>query len=170
MKQNVISFIAKSGTGKTTLLEQVISELKNRGYRLGVVKHDAHNFDIDKPGKDSYRFSAAGADTMLITSSEKLAMVKKHDQSPEIEELVETYFDDVDLVLTEGFKHSSLPKIEVHRKGVRKELISRGERHDPALVAVATDEKLNVDVSQLDLNNPGEVVDFIETMFNLQAP
>ena len=99
MIARAVSFVAKSGTGKTTLLEKVIAELKGRGYRVGVIKHDAHRFDIDHPGKDSHRLTAAGADTMLISSPEKLALVKLHSESPPIEELIATYFSDVDLIL-----------------------------------------------------------------------
>ena len=157
-----LSFVAKSGTGKTTLLENVITELKQRGYRIGVIKHDAHKFDIDHPGKDSYRLTAAGADTMLISSPEKLALVKKHDVSPPVEELLSTYFYDVDLVLTEGFKMSSLPKIEVHRKERSATLLCRGEQHDSTLIAVASDEALELDVPVLDLNNPAQVAEFVE--------
>jgi len=157
-----LSFVAKSGTGKTTLLEKVITELKQRGYRIGVIKHDAHKFDIDHPGKDSYRLTAAGADTMLISSPEKLALVKKHDVSPPVEELLSTYFYDVDLVLTEGFKMSSLPKIEVHRKERSATLLCRGEQHDSTLIAVASDEALELDVPVLDLNNPAQVAEFVE--------
>ena len=72
MEMRAVSFVAKSGTGKTTLLEKVIADLKGRGYRVGVIKHDAHRFDIDHPGKDSYRLTAAGADTMMISSPESL--------------------------------------------------------------------------------------------------
>ncbi|MBI5656564.1 MAG: molybdopterin-guanine dinucleotide biosynthesis protein B, partial [Geobacter sp.] len=116
MNMYVVSFVAKSGTGKTTLLEKVIAELKRRGHRVGAIKHDAHRFDIDHPGKDSHRLTAAGADTMLITSPEKLALIKRHQEQPAIEELLATYCADLDIVLTEGFKRSSLPKIEVHRR------------------------------------------------------
>jgi len=92
MTTKTVSFVATSGTGKTTLLEKVIAELKLRGYRIGVIKHDAHQFDIDHPGKDSHRLTAAGADTMLILSPDKLAVVKKHAEPPAIEELIATYF------------------------------------------------------------------------------
>ncbi|HJV66900.1 MAG TPA: molybdopterin-guanine dinucleotide biosynthesis protein B [Geomonas sp.] len=160
-----VSFVAKSGTGKTTLLEKVIAELKSRGYRIGVVKHDAHRFDIDHPGKDSYRLTAAGADTMLISSPEKLAMVKKHQESPPIEELIATYFADVDIVLTEGFKKSGMPKIELHRRERSETLLCRGENHDPTLIAIASDEPLEVDVPVLDLNDPGQVAGFIVSYF-----
>lgn len=156
-----VSFIAKSGTGKTTLLEKVITELKQRGYRVGVIKHDAHRFDIDHPGKDSHRLTAAGADTMLITSPQKLAVIKQHDESPPIEELVATYFGDVDIILTEGFKKSGLPKIEIHRGERSPTLLCRGAEHDPTLIAVASDEPLELDVPLLDLNNPKMVTDFV---------
>lgn len=157
-----VSFVAKSGTGKTTLLEQVIAELKQRGWRVGAIKHDAHRFDIDHPGKDSHRLTAAGADTMLISSPAKLAVVKQHQASPPIEELIATYFSDVDIVLTEGFKQSGLPKIEVHRAERSRTLLCRGEQHDPTLLAVASDEPLELDVPVLGLNNPAAVASFVE--------
>ena len=160
-----ISFVAKSGTGKTTLLEKVIARLKERGYRVGIVKHDAHRFDIDHPGKDSHRLAAAGADTMLIASPEKLALVKKHAASPPLTELLATYFADVDIVLTEGFRHGSLPKIELHRQERSATLICLGEENDPTLQAVASDEPLELDVPVLDLNDAGAVTDFIVERF-----
>ena len=165
MTVKAVSFVAKSGTGKTTLLEKVIAELKSRGYRVGAIKHDAHSFSIDHPGKDSYRLTAAGADTMLISSPTKLALVKQHDVSPPIEKLLGTYFSDVDIVLTEGFKKSGLAKIEVHRSARNDTLICRGEEYDPSLIAVATDSSLDVDVPLLDLNNPSQVADFVEATF-----
>jgi molybdopterin-guanine dinucleotide biosynthesis protein MobB len=160
-KPHAIAVVGNSGAGKTTLLERLIPALKGKGYRVGVVKHDAHRFDIDHPGKDSHRLTAAGADTMMITSAEKLAMVKRHASSPPIEELVERYFTDMDLVLVEGFRGSALPKIEVHRKEFRRALICRGERNDPALAAVASDEPLELDVPVLDLNDPEAIAEFI---------
>lgn len=156
-----VSFVAKSGTGKTTLLEKVITELKSRNLKVGVIKHDAHRFDIDHPGKDSHRLTAAGADSMLISSPEKLALVKKHQHSPPVEELIATYFSDMDIVLTEGFKLGRLPKIEVHRKERSESLLCRGEQHDPTLLAVASDAPLQLDVPLLNLNDPAEVADFI---------
>jgi molybdopterin-guanine dinucleotide biosynthesis protein B len=165
MTVKAVSFVAKSGTGKTTLLEKVIGHLKERGYKVGVIKHDAHRFDIDHPGKDSHRLSAAGADTMLISSPEKLAIVKKHTQAPSIDELIETYFSDVDIVVTEGFKKSGMPKIEVNRQERSTTLLCRGESYDPTLIAVASDAELELDVPVLDLNNPSAVADFIEETF-----
>ena len=165
MIAKAVSFVAKSGTGKTTLMEKVIAELKGRGYRIGVIKHDAHRFEIDYPGKDSYRLTAAGADTMLVSSPEKLALIRQHAEPPPVEELIATYFSDVDLILTEGFKKSGLPKIEVHRAERSPTLLCRGDQHDPSLIAVASDELLELDVPLLDLNNPAQVADFVETYF-----
>jgi molybdopterin-guanine dinucleotide biosynthesis protein MobB len=165
MTVKAVAFVSKSGSGKTTLLEKVISRLKDRGYRVGVIKHDAHRFDIDRPGKDSYRLTAAGADIMLISSPEKLALVKKHAASPPVEDLLTVFFTDVDIVLTEGFKSSSLPKIEVHRRECGADLLCRGEEHDSMLLAVASDEPLDLDVPQLDINDSDGITDFIERNF-----
>ncbi len=165
MTIKAVSFVAKSNTGKTTLLEGVIGELKQRGYTVGALKHDAHRFDIDHPGKDSHRLTAAGADTMLITSPEKCALVKRYPVPPPLEELLELYFSDVDIVLTEGFKLGPLPKIEVHRRERSATLLCRGENNDPTLIAVASDEPLVLDVPILDLNNIGAVTDFVENTF-----
>jgi molybdopterin-guanine dinucleotide biosynthesis protein MobB len=164
-RSKAVSFVAKSGTGKTTLLEKVIAELKGRGYRVGAIKHDAHRFDIDHPGKDSHRMTAAGADTMLISSPEKLAVVKRHAASPPIGELIAAYFGDVDIVLTEGFKLSDLPKIEVHRRERSSTLLCRGDERDPTLIAVASDEPLELDVPVFDINDAAGVADFIVTRF-----
>ena len=156
-----VSFVGKSGTGKTTLLEKVIAELVRRGVRVGAIKHDAHRFEIDHPGKDSYRLAAAGAAVTLISSPEKLALVRRHDAAPGIEEILRTYFADVDLVLTEGFKRSALPKIEVHRRERSVELICRGAECDEMLLAVASDEPLDLDVPVLDINDAAAVADFL---------
>lgn len=165
MTVKAVAFVAKSGSGKTTLLEKVISRLKDRGYKVGAIKHDAHRFDIDRPGKDSYRLTAAGADTMVISSPEKLALVKRHAASPPVEDLLAAYFTDEDIVLAEGFKSSALPKIEVHRRERSANLLCRGEERDPMLLAVASDEPLDLDVPLLDINDADAVADFIEREF-----
>lgn len=162
MTVKAIAFIARSGTGKTTLIEKILPELTARGYRVGAIKHDAHRFDIDHPGKDSHRLTAAGARTMVITSAEKLALVKKHSGSPSAEDLLRDYFSDLDIVLIEGFRSSGIPKIELHRKDRNDPLICRGKNPDPALIAVASDKPLELDVPVLNLNDPRGIADFIE--------
>ncbi len=167
MTPPVVSIVAKSGTGKTTLLEKLIAELKERGYRVGAVKHDAHSFSIDHEGKDSWRLTQAGADTMLITSPAKVAMVKKNpqDQEPPLSETLAEYCDDLDIVLTEGFKRSSMPKIEVHRRERSERLLCRDEEHDPTLVAVASDSPLELDVPVFDINDARGLCDLIVARF-----
>jgi molybdopterin-guanine dinucleotide biosynthesis protein MobB len=159
--------VAKSGTGKTTLLEKLIGSLKKKGYRVGAIKHDAHRFDIDREGKDSWRLTQAGADTMVISSPAKLAMVKQHaaGKEPGPADILGAYFGDVDIVLTEGFKKNSFPKIEVHRKERSDTLLCRGETSDPALLAVASNEKLDLDVPVFDIDDADAISDFIEEQF-----
>ncbi len=163
MTPPVISIVAQSGTGKTTLLEKLIFELKQRGYRVGAIKHDAHCFDIDREGKDSWRLTRAGADTMLITSPKKLAMVKQYpaEQEPTLAESVGAYCGDVDIVLTEGFKKSSMPKIEVHRRACSDRLLCRDDAYDGTLVAVASDSMLDIDVPLYDIDDAMGLCDFI---------
>ena len=167
MSPPVISIVARSGTGKTTLLEKLIAEMKRRGYQVGAIKHDAHRLDIDREGKDSWRLTRAGADTMLITSPEKLAVIKTYPagEEPSLAESINTYFRDVDLVLTEGFKKSTLPKIEVHRRGCGDKLLCRDEEHDSALIAVASDCSPLVDVPLYDINDAPGLCDLIEERY-----
>jgi molybdopterin-guanine dinucleotide biosynthesis protein MobB len=138
-----------------------------RGYRVGAVKHDAHSFSIDHEGKDSWRLTQAGADTMLITSPEKVAMVKQNPigQEPPLAETIATYCGDLDILLTEGFKRSSMPKIEVHRRERSDKLLCRGEEHDPTLIAVASDSPLALDVPVYDINDAAGLCDLIVERF-----
>lgn len=162
----VVSIVAKSGTGKTTLLEKLIPELKSRGYRVGAIKHDAHHFEIDHAGKDSWRLTRAGADTMLISSAEKVAMVKKNPvDEPSVDELVSAYCTDVDIVLTEGFRRTRLPKIEVHRSWHNRQLPWRGEQLDPVVLAIASDVPLEMDVPVYHLDNAPGLVDLLVERF-----
>ena len=159
----VISIVAtKSGTGKTTLIEALIPILKEKNYNIGVLKHDAHKFEIDKEGKDSYRFVKAGADKMVISSKEKIAMIEKLKEEKDLEEILELFVG-MDLVIIEGYKNNGYPKIEVHRKEVDQKLLCENESSDRTkFLAVATDEKLNLDIEQLDINDVNKIAEFIE--------
>ena len=167
MSTPVISIVAKSGTGKTTLLEKLIAELKQRGYRVGAMKHDAHQFDIDREGKDSWRLTQAGAHTMVISSPAKIAIIKQnaHMTEPSVSEIVNTYYSDVDIVLTEGFKNNRFPKIEVHRKERSSTIMCRGETDDPTLIAVASNDHLETDVPVFDIDDFRGICNLIETRF-----
>ncbi len=157
----VISVVGKSDSGKTTLLEKLIPELKRRGYRVGTIKHDAHRFEMDKPGKDTYRHFQAGADVVAISAADKMAMIARTDgQEISLDELVRR-LPPVDLVLTEGYKAGDKPKIEVHRKALNRPLLCRPEE----LLAVATDEPLDIDVPCFDLDDITGLADLIEERF-----
>ncbi|KZL90735.1 molybdopterin-guanine dinucleotide biosynthesis protein B [Clostridium magnum] len=162
-KPVIVSIIAtKSGMGKTTLVESLIKILKNRNYTVGILKYDVKKFEIDREGKDSYRFSQAGADNVIIASSRKLAMIQSLKEEKTIEEIV-TLFGDLDLVLIEGFKNNIYPKIEVHRKEVDNNLLYKNPSYDISnIVAIASDEKLDVNIPVLNLNHTVSIADFIE--------
>jgi len=109
----VILIIGKSGSGKTTFIEKLIPVLEKRGYRIGAIKHTHHQFEIDYPGKDSYRIAQAGAEVVVIASSEKIAVIKKLKEEKSLYEILNWLFSDVDLVLVEGYKNNVMPRIEI---------------------------------------------------------
>ncbi|MGC8925269.1 MAG: molybdopterin-guanine dinucleotide biosynthesis protein B [Calditerrivibrio sp.] len=134
---NVFSFVGASGSGKTTFIEKLIRFLTEKGYKVGAIKHDAHKFEIDKPGKDSFRFKAAGAIVSFISSHEKLALVKSNiEDEPDLHEIILKYMSGVDIVITEGYKKSVIPKFEVFRKGNGNLPVSFDSRY---LIGVITD-------------------------------
>ncbi|GAA0116433.1 molybdopterin-guanine dinucleotide biosynthesis protein B [Clostridium senegalense] len=159
----IISIVAtKSGTGKTTLIEKLIPILKEKNRKVGVLKHDAHKFEMDKEGKDTYRFAQAGADNVIISSSTKLAMIQTLKEERTIEDIL-PLFKDVDLIIIEGFKNNRYPKIEVHRNVVDNNFLYNNLNFKKdTFIAVASDEELDTDIKVLDINNPMEVVKFIE--------
>lgn len=161
----VVTLVARSGTGKTTLLVKLIEELTRRGWTVGALKHDAHRFEIDHEGKDSWKMARAGAALTAISSPDKTALIRRHELEPDLEQLIEPFIGQVDILLTEGFKRSSLPKIEAHRQSLGQPLLCRGEFDDPALIAVASDAALDLDVPCFDLNSPAGVTGFIEERF-----
>ncbi|MBX4258579.1 molybdopterin-guanine dinucleotide biosynthesis protein B [Clostridium estertheticum] len=160
----VLSIVAtKSNTGKTTLIEKLIRALKLRNYSVGVLKHDAHKFDIDKEGKDSFKFSEAGADNVIISSFEKLAMVQKVEKEVPMDEIL-LLFKDIDIVLIEGYKDNKFPKIEVHRKDGDYNLLCTNPKFEfSQIIALATDEDINVNIPILNLNDVNSICDFIES-------
>ena len=161
----ILGFIANSGTGKTTLLLKLIPLLKARGLKIAMIKHSHHHFDIDHPGKDSYRLRHAGADQMLIASRLRWAlMVELEDQNlkePNLEQLLSKLDqENLDLILVEGFKHEAIPKIEVHRPSLGKLAFFPT---DSNIIAVACDDKPveATDLPLLPLNQPEKIVEFI---------
>lgn len=129
----MLGFAAWSGTGKTTLVEQVILELKERGIRVAVIKHDAHNFDIDHPGKDSWRFTQAGSVMTILSSAQKTAVIE---QRPHTLWECAAMIRDVDLILVEGYKREAIPRIGISRLATGKGLPDAPEQY----LAVVTDD------------------------------
>jgi len=162
-KLPVLGFAAYSGTGKTTLLTQLIPLLRERGLRIAMVKHAHHRFDVDIPGKDSYELRKAGAAQMLICSRHRFALMTdlEEDQEPVLGEYLDRLdADAADLVLVEGFKAESFPKIELHRPSLGKDLIFPNDEH---IIAIATDapDAIETELPLLPLNQPQLIAEFI---------
>ena len=158
----VISVVGKSDAGKTTLLERLVPELTARGHRVGTIKHDVHGFDIDHQGKDSWRHKQAGAHTVSISSPNKVAIIKDVDEEETIDRLAMTYFKDVKLILTEGYKKENKPKIEVFRSTVHREPLCK---RDDNLIAVMSDTPLDLGVPRFELDDIRGIADFVENRF-----
>jgi len=157
----VVSVVGKSDMGKTTLLERLIPELKSRGYRVAVIKHDAHSFDIDHPGKDTWRHAKAGADVVVISSPAKIAMICKVEEEKKLDEIA-AMIQDVDLIITEGYKRGNKPKIEVFRAARgEKELLCQPEE----LIAVASDMHFDIGVPVFALDDVVGLAFLIENKF-----
>jgi len=153
----IVSIVGRSNSGKTTLLEKLIVELKRRGYTVAAVKHSGSDFQIDHPGKDSWRLTEAGSDAVLLASPHGLAFLRKATTPPTFEDVIDFLGDKFDFVLIEGFKESDIPKIEVHRRELGN-LISSPEK----LFAVVADAQLDVTVQQFSSRDGVALVDLLE--------
>jgi molybdopterin-guanine dinucleotide biosynthesis protein B len=155
----VFGFAGFSGSGKTTLIEQLIPRFVEQGLRVSLIKHAHHTFDVDRPGKDSYRHRHAGATEVLVTSSRRWVLMHelRGEAEPTMEEAM-AHISPCDLLLVEGYKRASIPKLEVFRESVGEGML---HPHDPHIVAVATDRSVDLPLPVLDLNRPDLVGDFI---------
>ena len=156
----VISFVGKSGVGKTTVLERVIREVKRRGYGVGTIKHDTHGFEIDKPGKDSWRHARAGSDSVVISGPQKMALIRQLSRELTLDEII-PMMGEVDLVITEGYKQGSKPKIEISRLERGTGLLCQLEE----LVAIMADYPVDLPVPQFSLEDAAGVVDLLEVLY-----
>ncbi|MFY9314667.1 MAG: molybdopterin-guanine dinucleotide biosynthesis protein B [Burkholderiales bacterium] len=161
----VLGFAGWSGSGKTTLIEKLIPRFVRRGLRVSLIKHAHHSFDVDQPGKDSYRHRHAGAAEILVTSSRRWVLMHelRGAHEPAFEEQVKR-LSPCDLLLVEGFKHAPIPKIEVWRAATGEPLLHPG---DPQVVAVASDTKLDIRLPLLDLNDDAGISEFIHKKLEL---
>jgi molybdopterin-guanine dinucleotide biosynthesis protein B len=158
----IISIVGKSDSGKTTFIEKLVPELTRRGYRIATVKHDVHGFEVDREGKDSWRHKQAGAHTVVISSSKKVALIRDVEKDLTLEEIREKLIQDVDLILSEGYKKDVQPKIEIFRKEKHKELLCTKEDN---LVGIVSDKKFRVGVSCFFLDDVRGVADFLEKKY-----
>ena len=161
----VFGFAGWSGSGKTTLIEQLIPRFVQRGLRVSLIKHAHHTFDVDQPGKDSYRHRHAGAGEVLVTSSRRWVLMHelRGEHEPKFEDQLR-HLSPCDLLIVEGFKYAAIPKIEVWRAETGEALL---HPNDPHIVAVATDAKIDSKLPVLDLNNVASVASFVVTHLRL---
>jgi len=155
----IFGFAGYSGSGKTTLIEKLIPLLVARGLRVALIKHAHHTFDIDQPGKDSYRHRHAGCTEVLVTSSRRWVVMHELRGAPEpgLGEHLE-HLSPCDLVLVEGYKREAIPKLEVYRGSVGEPLLHPHDRH---IVGIATDSKLQSSLPQFDLNDTEAISEFV---------
>jgi molybdopterin-guanine dinucleotide biosynthesis protein B len=154
----IISIVGKSGSGKTTLLEKLIAELKQRGHKVAIVKHSHHAADLDTAAKDTWRFSQAGSALSAINSLDNLAIYRRIDHYFDPQEISDFVLWDYDLILTEGFKSSNYPKIEVYSREKGEDLVADPQQ----LLAVATDDPLDIEVPQFSKNDVAGIAGLIE--------
>ena len=163
----VIAFIGKPDSGKTTLLEKLIPELRRRGYRIGTIKHHVHAFEMDKPGKDTWRHKQAGANTVALSSPTGLGIIRDVAEDLTIEELVGRYYGDIDLVIAEGYKRLGLPKIEVFRSAQHEAPLPD---RDDTWVAMVSDTDGVADLPCFGLEDVAGLADFLEERFITPFP
>ena len=156
----IVSIVGKSKSGKTTLMEELIRELKSRGYRVGTIKHTPQGMTFDEPDKDSWRHIQAGSEATVISSSDRVVLIKPVAQALTLEEVAHLVGEDCDIILAEGFKQDNAPKIEVHRREVGPPLSTVKK-----LIAMATDEPLETKVRQFSLQDIKGLADLLEEGF-----
>jgi len=157
----IVSFVAaSSNSGKTTLIEKIVVILKARGLRVAVIKDARGGFELDRPGKDSWRFKQAGADTVVLAGAGEIAIMKTIDPRPALSELARS-ITDVDVVITEGFRNEAQNKIEVFRHQVSGEYPRC--LNDPSFLALVSDTPFEVTIPCFDLNDAEGVADFVQS-------
>lgn len=155
-----VSIVGRSKSGKTTLIEELIGELKTRGYKVATVKHTPKGMTFDEPDKDSWRHIQAGSEATAVVSSDKVVLIKPVVEEPALDEVVRFLGEDYDIILTEGFKRGDAPKIEVHRREVGPPLSNIKK-----LIAIVTDEPLETKIRQFSLSDIKGLADLLEGGF-----
>lgn len=159
----IVSIVGNSGSGKTTFIEKLIPEIIRYGLRVGTVKHDVHGFEMDKPGKDSWRHKQAGASTTIISSPSKIGMVMDVDYDHKPDELL-LLFSNVDIILTEGYKWEKYPKLEIFRTEITKEPLCKDNEY---LLALISDSNVDIGVPIFSAQDVNKVAEFLIAHFSL---
>ncbi|MBS3947414.1 MAG: molybdopterin-guanine dinucleotide biosynthesis protein B [Dethiobacter sp.] len=157
----VVSVVGKSDSGKTTLICGLLPELKRRGYRVATIKHDVHGSEIDRPGKDTWKHSQAGADIVVLSSPAKIALLEKVSEELTLEQVI-AKIDHVDIIISEGYKRNNKPKIEVFRSTVHDAPLCGREDN---LLALASDVRLDLGVPVFALDDYAGMADLMEKLF-----
>lgn len=153
----IVCFVGPSGVGKTTLLEQIVMKLKSRGFRVAVIKHAHHGFEIDQQGKDSWRMTQAGCDLVVVSSHRKMVFIQERRDEASLEEIASLLEGRADIVLAEGYKDSNEAKIEVFRSAVCKDLATKPEQ----LLAIVSDQRMPLDIPQFGFAEVDAITDFL---------
>ena len=161
----IVSVVGNSGAGKTTFLEKLIPELKQRGYRVAAIKHDAHTFEMDYPGKDTYRLTEAGGDIVMISGPGKLALLESVGDERALDDLAAMVSDRVDIILTEGYRTVGREMIEVSRQALGNPLVSP----EADLIALVTDRRFDLEVPHFGLEDVAGVATMLEDRFSLSS-
>jgi len=162
----VLAVIGKKNCGKTTLIEKLIPELIDLGFRVGTIKHHHGAIDMDRPGKDTWRHKQAGAQTVVLSSPTGLGVIRDTPGEIPVPELVALYFSDVDLVLAEGYKQEALPKIEIFRSTVHAEPLPDSGKD---LIAIMSDVEVTRDIPRFRLSETRQLAEFLVERL-LQGP
>lgn len=151
---------SSSNVGKTFVMEGLIKELKSRNYKIATIKHDVHGFDIDHENKDTYKHRKAGADTVVISSKNRFAMIKEVQEEISLPQIIRSIYKEYDIILVEGYKKSPLRKIEVFRKGISEKIITPKEK----LICLASDDEKTdlADINIIDKNDFKSMANLIE--------
>jgi molybdopterin-guanine dinucleotide biosynthesis protein B len=156
----IVSIVGRPKVGKTTFLTKLIPVLKGRGYRVGVIKHSVHAFDVAEPGKDTWKHMQAGAEAVAFATARELVIVRQQEREMSIDEIA-VLLGDVDIILTEGYKRAEKPKIEVVRRQLGTEVVSRREE----IIAIVSDCCVDLSVPRFDLDDAVGVADLLTSVF-----
>ena len=158
-KVPVISIVGRSNSGKTTLIVKLVKELKSRGYKVATIKHSHHRFELDTEGKDSWLHTQAGADAVVVASQNMMGIMRQSPKELSLMEIINTYLQDMDVIVVEGYKTEAIPKVEVFRSEISTELVCKNDKN---LIAVVGDKNPSIGVPFFHIDvKTSAIIDFL---------